>query len=84
MCVLLYRFGSMYARYMSFKRTLPVTNFMPPAPTTSNVENFSFPRQMKKAYQGVRRLRITRKMQKLSRFEAYSYWSTEGNKRTAS
>ena len=39
-CVLLRSFGSMDARYMSFKRALPGTNFMPSAPESSNRENF--------------------------------------------
>ena len=39
-CVLLCCFGSMYARYMSFKSALPGTNFMPSDAKTSNGENF--------------------------------------------
>ncbi len=39
-CVLLCCFDSMYARYMSFLRASPGTNFMPSDSESSNGENF--------------------------------------------
>ena len=51
-CVLLRSFGSMDARYMSFKRALPGTNFMPSTLRAKTERIFSFSRQTKKSVPG--------------------------------
>ena len=78
-CVLLRCFRSKYTRYMSLKSALYLAQILCLLTLRAQTKRMSpFSRQTKEAYRGIRPFRITRKMKKLSRFEACSSLQTEG------